>query len=303
MKKVIILSGPTASGKTETAINLSKKINTEIISADSRQIYRYMDIGTAKPTKEQQNLVKHHLIDIKNPDERFSVYEFYKLALDVVEDIIKRAKVPLIVGGTGLYIKILQEGIFEERGEIDNGYRKRLNSMTIDELKKLLKEKDPLTFKRIDTNNQRRIIRAIEIKEKTGFSIVELWDKRQKPSYDFVHLYLNPDPQTLDKRIKQRTENIYKLGLIDETKRLLDIGYNKNLESMSGIGYKETISYLEGEIGLDEAMHRTYIRTRQYARRQKIWFKKEKKIVISNEEEIWGIIEDRRQGLRRKDEI
>ena len=284
MKPLIILTGPTAVGKTALSIRLAKAIGGEIISADSMQVYRRMDIGSAKITKEEMMGIPHHLIDFLEPDEEFNVTVFQKLAKAAVEEIYSRGNIPIVAGGTGFYIQALLNDIdFTENGE-DTSIR--------DELEALAKEKgaeylhgmllaiDPESAEQIHANNKKRVIRAIEYYRQTGERISEHNKReRQKESpYDFLYYVVNTDRDILYQRIDQRVDEMMKQGLVEEVKELKDSGCTRDMVSMQGLGYKEILDYLQGECTLSDAVYLLKRDTRHFAKRQITWFKRERDV-------------------------
>jgi tRNA dimethylallyltransferase len=283
-KPLIILTGPTAVGKTELSIKLAKAIDGEIISADSMQVYKYMNIGTAKITPEEMCGVKHYLIDEFEPDEEFNVVKFKECADKYMEEIYSRGKIPIIVGGTGFYIQAVLYGIdFEENGE-DTSYREELEALAVNKGSELLhsrlREIDPVSAETIHPNNVRRVIRALEYYEQTGNRISEHnEEQRQKDSpYQFSYFVLNTDRDVLYDRINQRVDLMLEQGLVQEVQQLLDMGYTKDLVSMQGLGYKEIITYLEGNDSLEDAVYIIKRDTRHFAKRQLTWFKREREV-------------------------
>ncbi len=274
---LIILAGPTASGKTSLSIALAKRFDMEIISADSMQVYRGMDIGTAKVTKEEMDGVPHHLIDILDPDDEWNVMEFCSRASAAVEEIASRGRLPLVAGGTGFYIHALAYGAeFEE--EESNEERASLEAMTNEELQALLARLDPESTKAIHPNNRKRVIRAIEYSLHTGKPISELNERlRQKEApYDLLFLVLDMPRDVLYERIDQRVDLMIQNGLVDEVRKLVAAGCTREMVSMKGLGYKEILAYLEGECSLDEAIYILKRDTRHFAKRQMTWMRREK---------------------------
>jgi len=278
-KRLLIIVGPTAVGKTDTSILVANELNGEIISADSMQIYKYMDIGTAKPTLEERKGIPHHLIDVVNPDENFSVAEFQKLAKNKINELVLNKKLPIVSGGTGLYINSLiydmdftksvsnwklREELQEEANEMGNEY-----------IHNKLKEIDPSAADRIHPNNLKKVIRAIEVYYETGDKIGDFSkDIKLNEEYEFFLVGLTRDREELYERINIRVDIMIKQGLVEEVKKLLDLGYSKELVSSNGLGYKEIIRYLEDEYDLDEAINILKRDTRRYAKRQLTWFKR-----------------------------
>ena len=284
MKPLIILTGPTAVGKTALSIRLAKAIGGEIISADSMQVYRRMDIGSAKITKEEMMGVPHHLIDVLEPDEEFNVTVFQKLAKAAVEEIYSRGNIPIVAGGTGFYIQALLNDIdFTENGE-DTSIRDELEALAkekgADHLHGMLLAIDPESAEQIHANNIKRVIRAIEYYRQTGERISE-HNKREREKespYDFLYYVVNTDRDILYQRIDQRVDEMMKQGLVQEVKELKDSGCTRNMVSMQGLGYKEILDYLQGECTLLEAVYLLKRDTRHFAKRQITWFKRERDV-------------------------
>lgn len=282
MKKIplIILTGPTAVGKTALSIELAKDLNAEIISADSMQIYEYMDVGSAKVTKEEMDGVIHHLIDEVKPDYAFSVSEFQKRANKYIKDIDDRGKKVLVTGGTGLYLNSLIYDMDFAKSNSNSKLREELElelkENGIDYMHEKLKALDEDAANRIHKNNTKRVIRALEVcldgKKMQDFSTELKYNENYQP----IIIVLNRDREVLYERINKRVDLMMENNLIDEVKHLLDIGYDKNLISMQGIGYKEIVKYLEGEYSLDEAIEIIKRDSRRYAKRQITWFKRYK---------------------------
>ncbi len=280
-KEPVFLVGPTGVGKTSIAVWLAKRINAEIVSADSMQVYRGMEVGVAKPTDKERKEVPHHLIDIVTIDEEFSVAQYKELAEKTIREIQCRKKTPLIVGGTGLYIKALTEGIFrgpDADWDFRNKLMKEVEKDGHQHLYKRLKEVDPETAKKIDQNDVRRIIRALEIYEKTGQPISELQTEWREPSFTHTMIGLTMERRLLYERINDRVEKMFEDGLVEETKRLMEMGIEKNRTAMQAIGYKEVVGYLKNQYSLDEAKDLVKRNTRRYAKRQLTWFRKDDRI-------------------------
>lgn len=280
METVIVIVGPTASGKTALSIELAKEINGEIVSADSMQVYKYMDIGTAKPDTEEMDGIKHYLIDEVNPDEEFSVAKYQELALKYIAEIVKKGKFPVVAGGTGLYVNSLIYNINFTETISDWGLREKLKEEAQEKgneyLYQRLKEIDPQAAEKIHINDLKRIIRAIEVYEytKTPISRHQEVSKQNPPQYDFRVFGLKMDRERLYDRINRRVDAMFERGLIEEVKRLVDLGYDKNSVAMQALGYKEILSYLQGNISLDEAEYIIKRDSRHYAKRQITWFKR-----------------------------
>lgn len=273
--KIAIVGGPTGVGKTELMIEICEEIGAEIISMDSRQIYRYMDIGTAKPTLEQRARVPHHMIDLLDPDEYYNAFMYRKDALKVVEEVVKRGKIPVFVGGTGLYADALMRGIFEGV-PADENIRKELRELERREpgtLRKMLEEFDPEAATRIHPNDLKRTIRALEVYMKTGRRISEL-QKETKGDERFFVIVLTRERNELYERINRRVDEMVRNGLVEEVKKLLEMGYSKDLNSMKTIGYKEVVGFLERRYDFQKMVHFIKRNTRHFARRQLIWFKR-----------------------------
>lgn len=293
MKKVIILLGPTGTGKTRISTLLAEDLKTEIISADSMQIYRHMDIGTAKPTPEEREAVKHHMIDIIEPDETFSTGKYIEMVVPVIEDLHSKGKIPVVVGGTGLYIKAMTRGIFSGPSA-DWELREQLLSMEEGERGSLyghLKELDPVAAGKITPNDRRRIIRALEVCLGGSSSISVMQEKFTRPlPYEFIKIGITRDRKELYRMIEERVDQMVRRGLMDEVTRVIHSIegtrrrrgdteskgiLNSPLPSMQAIGYKEIAMFLRGEIPLDEAITLIKRGTKRYAKRQFTWFRKE----------------------------
>lgn len=277
----IYIVGPTAVGKTEISIALAKILDAEIISADSMQIYRGMNVGTAKPSENQLKEVPHHLISILNLEETYSAAKFKNLAEKIIGEIRSREKVPLIVGGTGLYVKTLTEGIFEGpsadwkyRVELDSEEKKRGTGY----LYKKLQELDPKSADKIKPNDMRRIIRALEVHHLIGKPISELqtaWEMN-RPEIVIIGLVMERPP--LKERINKRVDEMFSQGIIKETENLINLGIENNRTAMQAIGYKEIIGYLKGQYNLESAKEILKGNSRRYAKRQLTWFRKDNRI-------------------------
>lgn len=280
-KSVLIIAGPTASGKSALAIELAKKINGEIISADSMQVYKYMNIGTAKASEKELSEIKHHLIDVLYPDEPFSVAVFKEMAENAIKDISERGKIPIIAGGTGFYINALLYGtdFSSAEKEADDSYRNHLLTLAEEKGKEyihtMLFKVDPESAEKIHFNNIKRVIRALEFYHETGTKISEHnknEKSRDKAYHDFMFvLHMNRD--ILYDRINKRVDQMIEEGLVKEVHGLLHMGYDRSLISMQGLGYKEIIRYIDGECTLEEAVDTLKQSTRHFAKRQITWFK------------------------------
>lgn len=293
--KVIVIVGPTASGKTDLSIRLAKELNGEIISADSMQIYKRMTIGTAKPTKEEMQGIPHHMIDIIEPNDDFNVAKYKDMAEEKIEEILSRGKQPIIVGGTGLYVETLVKGIEFFDIENDLVYRAKLenevNEKGVDWLFDELKKVDPEAAKVIDKNNIRRVIRALEIYKVTGKTKTQLDKESVKGSkYDYIIFGLLWNREELYERINLRVDIMLKDGLIEEVKSLLDNeGFSKT--ALQGLGYKEVVEYLEEKASYEEMVEKIKIETRRYAKRQMTWFKRNQDIVWLEAADKQGMFE------------
>lgn len=297
-RPLIILTGPTAVGKTKASIGLAKAVGGEIISADSMQVYRRMDIGSAKIRPEEMEGVPHHLIDVLEPQEEFNVVTFQQMAKQAMEEIYAKGRIPLIVGGTGFYIQALLYDIDFTSEEGDTAYRKELEKTAKEKgsayLHGLLKQVDEKAALEIHENNAKRIIRALEYHHLTGQKISEHNEReRQKESaYQSAYFVLNDDRQKLYERIDLRVDKMMDEGLIEEVRGLKEMGLTKECVSMQGLGYKEMLAYLDGEISLEEAVYIIKRDTRHFAKRQITWFKRERDVIWLNKGEF-GYDEDR----------
>jgi tRNA dimethylallyltransferase len=284
VKKILVIVGPTAVGKTYVSIELAKKFNTEIISADSMQVYKYMDIGTAKVTEQEACGVKHHMIDLIDPDEEFSVSEFQKMAEKHIEEIHNKAKLPIIIGGSGLYLNSLLYDLdfanVKSDEKVKKYYTEYYEEHGVDKLYELLINVDPQACEKIHKNNVKRVIRALEVCHITGKKFSDMSTDIRKPSnkYDFKIIGLEMERDLLYQRINKRVDLMFEEGLVDEVKELVDKGYTMDLSSMRGIGYKEIIEYLEGKVTKEEAIETLKTNTRHFAKRQFTWFKADKNI-------------------------
>ena len=284
IKPLVVLTGPTAVGKTALSIHLAKAINGEIISADSMQVYRQMDIGTAKITPEEMQGVPHYLVDEFMPDEEFNVVKFKEYANRYIEDIYKKGKIPILVGGTGFYIQAVLKDVAFEQEEV-SPCRQKLQKLAEEKgahyLHEQLAEVDPDSAKAIHENNVRRVIRALEYYEQTGKRISEhnASQKEKESPYQFAYFVLNQNRKVLYQRIDKRVDLMMEQGLLKEVEHLLEQGYTRDLVSMQGLGYKEICAYLAGEISLEEAVYIIKRDTRHFAKRQLTWFKREKEVI------------------------
>ena len=291
-RPMIILSGPTAVGKTALSIELAKKVNGAIISADSMQIYKYMDIGSAKIMPEEMDGIKHYLIDELEPSEEFNIVVFQKRAKEALEEIYSKGKVPIIAGGTGFYIQALLYDIDFDKQDCDEAYRNELeafaNEFGNDALHNRLKEIEPASAEKIHANNVKRVIRALEFYKLTGKRISEHNEEEQQKEspYNFAYFVLTDDRENLYKRIDKRVDIMLEHGLIDEVKKLKEMGYHREMVSMQGLGYKEILDYLDGKTSLDEAIYILKRETRHFAKRQLTWFRREKDVIWMDKSEF-----------------
>lgn len=284
MKNIVIVAGPTASGKTAVGVEIAKTLTGEIISADSMQIYKYMNIGSAKPSQTEMQGIPHHLIDIISPQEDFSVALFRGMAGNRIDEIIDRNKLPIIVGGTGLYINSLTYNLDFTETSIDVEYRAYLTNIAEtkgnDYLHKMLENIDIKTYQRLFPNDVKRIIRALEIYKNTGKTMSEHQSeaKQKSTEYNIAYIGLTMDRQKLYDRINNRVDRMFDNGIIDEVKKLKEMGYSRNMTSMQGIGYKEIFDYLEGTSSIEELKNIIKQGSRNYAKRQLTWFRRDERI-------------------------
>ena len=284
-KPLVILTGPTAVGKTALSIKLASEIGGEIISADSMQVYRQMDIGSAKIKPEEMGGIPHHMIDILEPEEEFNVCLFEKLALEAIEQIYERGHIPVVVGGTGFYIQALLYQIDFTEEETDTAYRDKLWQLGEEKgnhyLHELLRKVDPKSAEEIHENNRKRVIRALEFYENCGKPIsTHNKEQRQKTSaYNSCYFVLTDDRKKLYERIESRVDQMLSKGLVDEVRTLKERGCNASMVSMQGLGYKEILEYLDGRCSLLEAVEKIKKETRHFAKRQLTWFRREKDVI------------------------
>jgi tRNA dimethylallyltransferase len=309
MNKVplVIINSPTATGKTELAIKLAQTFGGEIISADSLQVYRHLDIGTAKPTIEQRNKVRHHLIDVVNPDEEFNAAIYTSHASRVIENLSQSGKPIIVAGGTGLYIRALLKGIIETP-QVDEGvrnYYRRLRDQEGKEcLHKLLSQRDKEAAARINPHDSVRVIRALEVLEQTGESIVAIQKKHslQECFYQTCKIGLMIDRPELKKRIAERTDKMIAAGLLDEVSALLARGYGDNLKPMQSLGYRQVIDFLKGACDWEKAVNLIKRQTWLYAKRQMTWFAADKEIKWHTSESLAEIEKDVSSFLKQAGE-
>ncbi|MBR5047238.1 MAG: tRNA (adenosine(37)-N6)-dimethylallyltransferase MiaA [Eubacterium sp.] len=293
-KPLVILTGPTSVGKTGLSIGLAHKIGGEIISADSMQVYRGMDIGTAKITREEMDGIPHYLIDILEPDQAFNVVEFQKRVREAMEQIDSHGKIPILVGGTGFYIQALLYDIdFPEHSDTED-YRRQLADLAREKgeeyLHAMLQEVDPEYAASVHYHNLKRVIRALEYHRETGRKLSDHnRDQQARTSpYNFAYLVLNQNRDLLYERINRRVDMMMEQGLLREVRGLYDKGYRQDLVSMQGLGYKEFFDYFKGEIPLDQVVDRIKLETRRFAKRQLTWFRREKDVIWINKEDYSG---------------
>ena len=309
---LIILTGPTASGKTALSVELAKRIGGEIISADSMQVYRHMDVGSAKVTAEEMDGVPHHLIDVLDPQDAFNVVIFQEMAKKAMEEIYRNGHIPIVAGGTGFYIQALLNDIDFTENDGDTEYRQSLEKLAAEQGANVLHEKlravDPASADAIHMNNVKRVIRALEFYEQTGKRISEHnEEERQKESpYNFAYYVLNMDRARLYSRIDMRVDKMVEDGLVEEVEKLKSMGCTRDMVSMQGLGYKEILDYLNGELSLEEAVYVLKRDTRHFAKRQLTWFKREKEVSWITQEEfdfdrekilVWMIEDLKNRGI------
>lgn len=281
---IIVLTGPTAVGKTALSIHLAKAIGGEIISADSMQVYRHMDIGSAKITREEMEGIPHFLIDVLEPSEEFNVVVFQKMAKQALKDIYKRGHIPIVTGGTGFYIQALLYDIDFNEEDGDTVIRQELEQRAKEEgpeaLHRILQDIDPESAKSIHANNSKRVIRAIEYFRRTGerISVHNRREQEKESPYRFLYYVINTERELLYQRINERVELMLKQGLVEEVKALISMGCTKDMVSMQGLGYKELLNYLDGTWTLEEAIEILKRDTRHFAKRQLTWFRREKDV-------------------------
>lgn len=291
--RLLILTGPTAVGKTEISIELAKRIGGEIISADSMQVYKYMNIGSAKITRQEMCGIRHYLIDVLDPADDFNVYRFKNMAEDALREIYDRGKVPIIVGGTGFYIQALLYDIdFSEDEDTNSQYRKELEELVKlngpQYVHEMLKDIDPESYRTIHANNIKRVIRALEYYHDTNTKISEhnLAQKQKESPYDFRYFVLNDDRNLIYSRIDKRVDMMVEAGLVSEVRALTKRGLSLENISMQGLGYKEILNYLNGEYDLSEAVRIIKRDTRHFAKKQLTWFRRERDVIFVNKNDF-----------------
>ena len=291
-KPLIVLTGPTAAGKTHLSIALAKAVNGEIISADSMQVYKYMDIGSAKIRPEEMQGVKHYLVDELLPEEEFHIVKFQQMAKAAMEEIYAKGKVPILVGGTGFYIQAITKDIDFTQAEQENGYRRELEQLAAekgnDYVHTMLQEVDPVSAKEIHANNVKRVIRALEFyhQNQSPISAHNQEQKEHETPYNLAYFVLNVPRELLYKRIDDRIDEMMEEGLLEEVEQLKKRGCHRGMVSMQGLGYKEILAYLEGEYPLEEAVRVLKRDTRHFAKRQLTWFRREKETIWMNKDEF-----------------
>lgn len=306
-KPLIILTGPTAAGKTELSVALAKRLNGAVISADSMQVYRHMDIGSAKIRPEEMQGIRHYLVDVLDPKEEFNVVRFQQMARQAMEEIYQSGKIPIVVGGTGFYIQALLKDVNFEESSGTLPVRRQMEEIAHREggagiLYERLKEVDPVSAASIHENNVKRVIRALEYYEETGrpISLHNEEQKEKKPPYTYAYFVLTDDRARLYDRINRRVDRMVEQGLVDEVRWLKEHGYDRNLVSMQGLGYKELFPYLDGVCSLEEAVEIIKRDTRHFAKRQLTWFRREPDVVWLEQQEFGY---DREKILSRMLEI
>lgn len=283
-RPMVVLTGPTAVGKTALSIELAKRINGAIISADSMQVYKYMDIGSAKIMPEEMKGVRHYLVDELMPEEEFHIVRFKEMATKALNEIYEKGQIPIIVGGTGFYIQALLYDIDFSEQDADGAFREEMQSYAnkygAEALHQKLKDIDPVSYGTIHANNIKRVIRALEYYHLTGtpISAHNEEERRKKSPYNFAYFVLNDERAKLYDRIEKRIDIMMEQGLVEEVKRLKDMGYHRDMVSMQGLGYKEMLDYLDGKCTLDEAIYILKRDTRHFAKRQITWFKRERDV-------------------------
>lgn len=289
---ILVLTGPTAVGKTEASLALARQTRGEILSADSMQIYRYMDIGTAKVRREERQGIPHYMIDEWDPDEEFNVFLFQRKVKEYIQDIHARGRLPILVGGTGFYIQAVLYDIAFTENQQDSHYRQELQREAatggVRRLHERLKHVDPESADAIHENNVKRVIRALEYYAFTGekFSAHNRRERQRTSPYNFLYIVLTMDRTRLYERIDKRVDQMVENGLLGEVKKLLDMGYGRELISMQGLGYKEMVPVLAHECTLEEAVYRLKRDTRHFAKRQMTWFRREKEVIMLDKDDF-----------------
>ena len=281
-KTILVICGPTGIGKTALSLEIAARLPSEIVSADSRQIYRFMDIGTAKPTREERRRAPHHFIDIRDPDQDYSAGEYSREARQVIEKIFQRGKLPIVTGGSGLYIRALLEGFFNldaKDAQLRETLRQRLDSEGAEKLFAEFAEIDPELAAKTHPNNTKRMLRALEVFYLTGTPISQIQKAQKDPApFRWLKIGLTMERKQLYARINRRVEKMFDSGLVDEVRRLLEKGYSPTLNALNSVGYKEVISYLNGAADLFSCKEMIKQNSRRYAKRQLTWFRGEKDV-------------------------
>lgn len=282
LPKILVIVGPTASGKTALALHIAQHLPSEIISADSRQVYRHLDIGTAKPTRAELRQVPHHCIDIREPNEKFNAGDFQTIGRKAIADILQHKKLPIVCGGTGLYVQALIDGFFEQpefSGEIRAELERRIESEGKESLYRELQRVDPVSAATMDASKHRRVIRALEVYYETGIPISQFHANHKKDElYDATWIGLKWERSVLYQRINDRVERMLANGFLDEVKQLLAMGFDDRLQALQTVGYKEAFQHLRGEISYERMVELMKQNTRRFAKRQMTWFRKEPRI-------------------------
>ena len=307
---LVILTGPTAVGKTALSIQLARRIGGEIISADSMQVYRGMDIGSAKITPEEMQGIPHYLIDELEPEEPFHVVRFQELAKKYMEEIRKHEKIPILAGGTGFYIQSVLYDIDFTENEEDGSYRRHLEQLAQEKGAEVLHQQlvlvDPVSAEQIHANNVKRVIRALEFYHETGtpISVHNETERKKNSPYNFAYFVLNDKRETIYHKIENRVDQMLEAGLVEEVEKLKARGYTRDMVSMQGLGYKEILEYLEGCCTLEDAVYRIKRDTRHFAKRQLTWFKREREVIWFQKDQYGqdqnAILSDMEDILRRK---
>lgn len=289
---LIVLTGPTAVGKTSLSISLAKAVNGEIISADSMQVYKKMDIGSAKIRSEEMQAIPHHLVDVLEPEEEFHIVKFQQMAKKAMEDIYSRGKIPILVGGTGFYIQAVTKDIDFTEAQQENDYRKELEALAEEKggehLHEMLRKVDPVSADAIHAHNVKRVIRALEFYNQNGspISAHNEEQKQHESPYNLAYFVLNMPRELLYERIDLRVDQMMKEGLLEEVSRLKEEGCHRGMVSMQGLGYKEILAYLDGEYPLEEAVRVLKRDTRHFAKRQLTWFRREQELTWVNKDQF-----------------
>ena len=289
---LIVLTGPTAVGKTSLSISLAKAVNGEIISADSMQVYKKMDIGSAKIRSEEMQGIPHYLVDVLEPEEEFHIVKFQQMAKKAMEDIYSRGKIPILVGGTGFYIQAVTKDIDFTEAQQENDYRKELEALAEEKggehLHEMLRKVDPVSADAIHAHNVKRVIRALEFYNQNGspISAHNEEQKQHESPYNLAYFVLNMPRDLLYERIDLRVDQMMKEGLLEEVSRLKEEGCHRGMVSMQGLGYKEILAYLDGEYPLEEAVRVLKRDTRHFAKRQLTWFRREQELTWVNKDQF-----------------